>query len=213
VALWTNRYSGPAGSSDHANALAVDNQGHVFVTGHSSTSEGNLAYATIAYSQAGASLWTNYFNGGGGANAIAVDQNGNVFVTGSSMATIAYSGAGVALWTNRYDGTASAVMVDHSGNVFVTGYSYGPGSNYDYATVAYSGRVCHSGRTATMVRPTGRTDRGLSTSLWPSKCLAIGPNDEVYVTGRSDGHYGEHDDFMTTRRSNMSGDLVSGSNR
>jgi hypothetical protein len=203
VPLWTNRYSGPSISFDRANAIAVDNRGQVFVTGWSYGSGGDLGYATIAYSQAGAALWTNRYDGGGGANAIAVDQNGNVFVTGSSAGpggnsdyvTIAYSGGGFALWTNRYDGTgnsndvANAVMVDNSGNVFVTGYSIGQGNNYDYTTIAYSA----SGVGLWTNRyngPANGPDRP-GPSLWISKCLAIGPNSEVYVTGGSDGHYGE----------------------
>jgi hypothetical protein len=192
-ALWTNRYS----SSGRAYAIAVDDRGHVFVTGSD---------VTIAYSEAGTLLWTNRYDGGG-ARAIAVDRNGNVFVTGYSRGigggfafdylTIAYSGAGAALWTNRYNGTgntshqAYAVAVDKSGNVFVTGSTDVNISPADYTTIAYS-----PGGTPLWTNvyngPANGPDRpGLSSSLWPSKCLAIGPHDEVYVTGRSDGHYGD----------------------
>jgi hypothetical protein len=208
VPLWTNRYHGPGFSYDSASAIAVDHQGRVFVTGYSSASAGSSGYVTVAYSRTGDALWTNHFNGEGGANAVAVDQNGNVIVTGSSSgmggldyATIAYSGAGVALWTNRYNGTAnnndyaSAVIVDHSGNVFVTGYSVGPGSDYDYATVAYSG----SGVPLWTNRYGGPANGVDQPAL--SSCLAIGRNGEVYVTGSSDGHYGGQtvSDYVTIK--------------
>src|SRR5262249_24877059 len=134
--------------------------GHVFVTGGSRSSDGNTYdYATIAYSSAGAPLWTNRYNGPGNSDdqavAVTVNGSGHVFVTGYSAgsgtgldyATIAYSSAGAALWTNRYNGPlgygndqAQALTVDGSGNVYVTGYSYsGVGNmNADYATLAYS---------------------------------------------------------------------------
>src|SRR5262249_3727867 len=112
-------------------------------------------YATIKYSGAGASLWTNRYHGPGygdnAAAAMTVDASGNVVVTGYSYAsngyadyaTIKYSNTGVPLWTNRYDGPAHnteeahAVGVDGGGNVFVTGQSWNGGS-YGYATVKYS---------------------------------------------------------------------------
>ncbi len=152
--LWTNRYNGPGNNSDVANAMAVDSNGNVFVTGYSWASGSSNDFVTIAYSGAGVPLWTNRYNGSGNkadvANAIAVDNIGNVIVTGFSwgtsddFATIKYSGAGVPLWTNRFNGpggnsdVAKAVGVDTNGNVFVTGSSLGIGSTNDFATVAYS---------------------------------------------------------------------------
>ncbi len=149
VPLWTNRFNGLGNSYDLAHAVAVDASGNVFVTGSSPGTGGNPDYATIAYSGAGAPLWTNRYNGGSlYPNAVAVDRSGNVFVTGSvgDYATIAYSGAGLPLWTNRYSGPgnsydlANAVAVDASGNVFVTGSSLGSGGDPDYATICVFGR-------------------------------------------------------------------------
>ena len=152
---WTNRYNGPGNSRDFANAVAVDGNGNVFVTGDSTGSGSGYDQTTIKYSSAGVPLWTNRYNGPGNTNdfgtALAVDSGGNVIVTGRSSngsdydyATIKYSNAGVPLWTNRYNGPdngddgANALAVDSSGNVFVTGYSYGGGSSNDVATIAYS---------------------------------------------------------------------------
>ncbi len=159
VAIWTNRYNGPGNSDDYAEAMAVDTNDNVFVTGSSIGSGVGYDYATIKYSSAGVPLWTNRYNGplnrDDYANALAVDASGNVFVTGSSTAstngdsdyvTIKYSGAGVPLWTNRYNGPgngddqAVAAGVDGGGNVFVTGLSVGSADiyDYDYATIKYS---------------------------------------------------------------------------
>jgi uncharacterized delta-60 repeat protein len=155
--LWTNRYCGLENGYGTVNALAVDQNGNVFLAGYWSNSASGNDYATVAYSGAGVPLWTNLFNGLANgddqANAISVDQNGNVFVTGTSsnsiangydLVTIAYSNTGLPLWTNSLNergfcnNYANALAVDSSGNVFVTGYSSNRFSGYDYATLKYS---------------------------------------------------------------------------
>src|SRR5262249_22674953 len=153
VALWTNRYNGPGHGQDRANAIAVDGNGRVFVTGSSAGTNSYgflfLEYATIAYSSAGLPLWTNRFHGpqfrDEEARAVAVDESVIVFVTGysygqmgdSDFTTIAYSAAGPALWTNRYDSpinglgsddqplTARSMAVAGNGSVVVVGRSGG----------------------------------------------------------------------------------------
>jgi hypothetical protein len=134
--LWTRRYNGPGNDFDYASAIAVDSSGNVFVTGYSiGSSQGNLDYATVAYSNVGMPLWTNRYSGLGNdeARAVAVDSSGNVFLTGDS-ATIAYSGLGMPLWTNLFGGFA--IAVDSNGNVFVASESVG-----DYVTIKCSSSV------------------------------------------------------------------------
>ncbi len=201
VALWTNRYGGPADRDDRARAVAVDKSGHVFVTGSSTDIQGNFAYTTIAYSSAGAPLWTNHYsgrpNGHDDANALAVDEQGNVFVTGYSLGTggnwdyttIAYSFAGVPLWTNRYNGPANdddfvaGIAVDADGNVFVTGSSRSSEGS-DYATVAYSA--------AGMPLWTNRYNA--PGNGWDeASAVAVHGNGNVFVTGRSTDTRGNSD--------------------
>ena len=157
VPLWTNRYNGPDNTNDYANALAVDGNGNVFVTGWSVINASSDAYATVAYSSAGVPVWTNRYVGPVAgtqvATAIATDGNGNVFVTGKSegtgsttdFATVAYSNAGIPLWTNRYNGPANlggqamAMATDSSGNVFVAGSAFASSGNNDFVVLKYSG--------------------------------------------------------------------------
>ncbi len=196
VPLWTNRYNGSANGRDSAVAIAAQDTGTVFVTGSSAETPDSyfyFDYVTIAYSAAGAPLWTNRYTGSetssDGASALAVDRNGNVFVTGSSAspfdydyATIAYSGAGLPLWTNRYNGpgngddTAFAVAVDSSGNVFVTGDSRGRAGDFDYATIAYSG--------AGVPLWTNRYD-GPGNAYDHAYAIAVDASGNVFVTGVS----------------------------
>jgi len=157
VPLWTNRYNGPAGTVDQANAVAVDASNNVIVAGFSTgTNSTGRHYTAIKYSSAGTPLWTNRYNGSEQFGfdeviALAVDSSNNVVVTGYvagetsyDYATIKYSSAGVPLWTNRYNGPAdgedwaNAVVTDSSNNVIVTGFSDNGEGDWDYATVKYS---------------------------------------------------------------------------
>ncbi|KPL02942.1 MAG: hypothetical protein AMJ90_04490 [candidate division Zixibacteria bacterium SM23_73_2] len=152
---WVRTYDGPANEADSALAIAVDNAGNVYVTGTSYSSTTEFDFATIKYYPNGDTAWVRRYDGPGNdydqGYAIAVDDNGNVYVTGFSAgdgtaydyATIKYDPDGNQLWVIRYDGPASgddypySIALDDSGNVYVTGYSWGSGSNYDYATIKY----------------------------------------------------------------------------
>lgn len=199
VPLWTNRYDGPGATNDNANAIAVDGNGNVFVTGWSILSPANAAYATVSYSSAGVPLWTNLyvgpFAGTHVATAIALDTNGNVFVTGKSQgsgntmdfATVAYSNGGVPLWTNRYNGPADlggqgvSIAVDSSGNVFVGGSgTVSSGVFNDYVVLKYSDAG---------VPLWTNTYNGVSSNNLAAR-IALDSSGNVFVTGWSVGTNG-----------------------
>ena len=168
-------------------------------------------FATVAYSNSGAALWTNRYDGPAGlgdyATAIAVDRSGNVFVTGPSVtirdfsndppdyATIKYSNWGAPLWTNYYRGPAnlsdasSAIAVDNAGNVFVTGTSQNS-INQDYATIAYSNTSAPLW-THRYSAPTNGDD-------WAS-AVAVDKAGNVFVTGFS--RNGANTDYATIKYS------------
>ena len=200
VALWTNRYDGPGNANDVAQAVAVNNNGAIFVAGYSFGSRGDADFAIIAYSETGMRLWTNCYDGVGNGwdicTGMAVDSSGNVFVTGASpknsssgyndFATIAYSASGVPLWTNRYNNSranrsdgARSLAVDGSGKVFVTGYSEGIGDNHDYVTIAYSGAGV----------PLWTNSYGPNSTSDSPRDIAVDTSGNVFVTGGSGSDY------------------------
>lgn len=212
VPLWTNRWSGSAGSLDSPTALSLDSSNNVIVTGASYESGGSSDYATVKYSNAGTPLWTNRYNGPGNgsdeAYAVAVDGGNNVIVTGETISTessadyttIKYSSAGVPLWTNRYSGPvyggdfAVAVVVDTNNSVIVTGQSLGSSSGEDYVTIKYSG----AGVPLWTNRFTGPGND--YESYDHPYALAVDGRDNVIVTGFSSSNEG-HLDCVTIKYS------------
>jgi len=198
VPLWTNCYNGPANEPEHSADLTVGADGTVFVCGYSGNGHTNgydFDFATVAYAETGAPLWTNRYHGGPKnypehAPALAVGSDGSVFVTGyefnggsDDFTTLAYSSAGVLLWTNRYNGPAgaadqpTALQIDADGTVFVAGFSSSVTSS-NYATLAYS--------SAGIPLWTNLSD-GLNPTYYPNASLAVGPNHTVVIAGTSKG--------------------------
>src|SRR3990172_6892171 len=190
---WVARYNG-SGMFDGANAIAVDANGNVYVTGYSYGSGTSSDYATIKYDTNGNELWTARYNGLGNgydyAAAIEVNASGNVYVTGYSVgsgtssdyATIKYDTDGKQLWVSRYNGPgngydyAFAIAVDANGNVYVTGGSPGSGTSSDYATIKYD----TNGNQLWVARYDGRDNSyDLATDI------AVDASGNVYVTGGS----------------------------
>jgi uncharacterized delta-60 repeat protein len=207
VEQWVQRYNGPGNDYDVANAIAVDGQGNVYVTGISRGSTTFYDYATIKYNSAGVEQWVQRYNGPGNdddaAYSLAVDGQGNVYVTGNSFgsgtwfdyATIKYNSAGVEQWVARYNGPgnsgdeALSLAVDGQGNVYVTGSSYGSGTSGDYTTIKYNS----DGDTIWVRRydGPGNSDDGAYS-------LAVDGQGNVYVTGYSIGS-GTSYDYVTIK--------------
>ncbi len=85
---WVQRYSGPPNMNDEAQSIAADTSGNVYVTGFSTSVNGN-DYTTIKYNSAGQQEWLIRYSfflfESDQAAAVAVDLGGNVYVTGSSF--------------------------------------------------------------------------------------------------------------------------------
>jgi len=214
---WAARYNGPGNFDDDANAIAVDRNGNVYVTGTSM--EGAFfpfpAYATVKYNCNGERQWVARYSGPGNlfdvANAIAVDSEGNVYVTGQSygsggslwskapgdIATIKYNNKGEQLWVARYNGSANStdfgikIAIDSFQNVIVAGISVGSGGKSDFVTLKYNSE----GKQQWVVRYDS-PEKGQDDIA----DLAIDESGNVYVTGTVNAEiYSPNSDYMTIK--------------
>ena len=219
--LWVRRFD--ADIHDRANAIALDGQGNVNVTGTVGSQWSiwrSSDYATLKYDTDGNRLWARRYDGPGHpyystdwdeATAIAVDGQGNVYITGTSwgnastsdILTIKYSPEGRRLWVRRfhkwYGAGASAMALDNQGNVYVAG-TFGDGPTWDdYGVVKYS--------------PEGRllwasTYNGPASGHDYASAITVDPQGNVYVTGSSKGAGGEWDYDCTTIKLDTNGNLL-----
>jgi len=137
--LWSKTY--PTSNYGSANAIALDSNNYVTVSGFFYNINNYDDYLTIRYSPTGDQLWVNTYDGPihktDAAHSLAIDAAGNIYVTGESendptgadCFTIKYEPNGSKKWDSRFNGSiagfdaAFSIDVDNSGNVFVSGLS------------------------------------------------------------------------------------------
>lgn len=190
--LWTRTYDGLQGE-DVAEAIAVDFQGNVYITGRISVSGSGFNFYTIKMNSAGTVQWGANYNGPGNnndiAHTIAVDAAGNVYVGGESTGSgtgldyclVKYNSSGLQQWVYRYNGTINGsdilqeIKIDGAGNnIYMTGHcEYGSPVYADFVTIK-----CNSFGTQQWAK---RYDG--SNSQGEAKAIAIDGSGNVYVTG------------------------------
>ncbi|VAX23895.1 hypothetical protein MNBD_IGNAVI01-269 [hydrothermal vent metagenome] len=149
--LWVKTFDSGEGGIDEAHAIALDNEGNVYVTGFASSNSIELdEFYTIKYSSEGEEIWHAIFNGPetGGikwndrATYIFVDDNQNVYVTGTveayddstyyvhtNIGVVKYNSEGILKYFDVYDSpyhgdeVPTGISVNKYGHLFISGYT------------------------------------------------------------------------------------------
>ena len=209
--LWTRRQDFSSAEFEVANAMSLDINGNVIVTGTLGNS--GTDFGTVKYNSSGANQWAVKFYGAqiieDRANGIARDKNGNVYTVGKAktgqggdnIIVVKYDPQGVQKWVYNTGGTfagynaydeGKAIAVDSNGYVYFTGTVYNhPSTKND---------IC-----------TGKLDSN-GNRLWHSVWVPTGPthgddtgNDiivdtlgNVYITGQYSNSAGNLD-YLTIK--------------
>jgi hypothetical protein len=204
--LWLQRYSG-AGANDVGNAVAIDGDGDVYVTGGSF--QGFWKYVTIKYRGSdGGQLWLAVDSPElcNIATEIALGSDGEVYVSGradpdcdesnfnENIATVKHRAAdGAVVWTDSFGSPAVGafdvpydLILDAADNVYVTGENSGllVLLHYDPAT----GDRLH----------VDTVDSGVN-EIALGRALALDPAQDVIVTGMARNFNTENRDYFTLK--------------
>ncbi len=197
---WNDRYNDGDNEMDVANAITVDSNNRVVVTGYSSLYGGGAGNTndvyTIGYLSTGPpSDWTDQYNGPDGdddrssAVSAATDGSDNTVVVGygknasfdDDIYVIKFQADGTRLWVaTPHDGGnddyPADVVFDPSGDIFVGGYSHN-GTNKDFFVAKYAG--------ASGVQTWAVTFNGLGNGDDYINAIAVDAAGDLYVTGYS----------------------------
>ncbi len=171
--LWTPAFItyDSGGTNDRAQAVAVDSNNNIIVTGRGSRPGYPTAtdFMTLKYDSNGNLLsgWPVFYNSGSNdyAYGVAVDSSDNIIVAGYNTIssnvnyyTIKYDSIGNPLWDATYDGglgsdAVRGVAVDSNDNIIVAGYVNT--TNPNYHTIKYNLTSAGYGVGINIVYPTG----------------------------------------------------------
>ena len=140
--LWTAVYGSPfTNGGSIANAICVDLQSNVYVTGSSINTSAHDVYATVKYNSSGIQQWVAKYDistlgAGSGGASITIDKYGYSYVTGGGyydsnhwiIGTIKYTPNGDSVWTRLYIpplGLSSEygnnILLDSLLNIYISG--------------------------------------------------------------------------------------------
>jgi uncharacterized delta-60 repeat protein len=161
IQQWVKIISGVG--HDEINAMTVDHNENVIVTGVTQSVITDTNVVTIKYDPNGNQLWSQVFNGNSQGTDVgkflAVDQSNNVVVCGNSdsdadaatlnddILLLKYDGTGNLLWQQSYSATTNSddlveeLRINAANEIVVVGESdslTSNGSNYDFITLAYN---------------------------------------------------------------------------
>lgn len=208
---WLRQFGSSA--ADYGVSVAVDDEGNVYVTGHTlgalpnQTSVGGRDAYLRKYDSTGKALWTRQFGSSSDdfGRSVGVDGGGNVYVAGYTDAVLPgktsagakdafvrkYDPAGTEIWTRQFgsngDDYAYTMSVSQSGDVYIAGQTAGalPSQSLLGAVDAYVSKYDSAG-TEIWTRQFGTNDHDHGVSV------AVDASGNVYVVGRTLGTFDDH---------------------
>lgn len=152
---WTQTFQATGSVKNVGNAITLDNNGNVYITGYSNSNNQNTQLLSVKYSNTGAELWSKSMTEGveSSGNDILVNSNNEVFISGYSRETstdntdfklIQLDANGNEVWKTSFNGIynkddkASKINIDTEGNILVSGNSTEISGNTTFMTVKYN---------------------------------------------------------------------------
>lgn len=197
ILLWTNTYSGASGGDDMANAMFIDNNYDIYITGRVEEDISDGAdLVVLKYDSGGVFKWDYIYNNGGSpahdfGTDITGDNAGYVYITGGSFGSTSLldcitlclsSSNGSQIWDSRYNydnlNDLGASITYSSSNVYVSGARQTSDSpiTYQLFTVSYS---ASNGVAVSVNSSTGSSSSGINEAFDMTKDN-IG---NIYVVG------------------------------
>ncbi len=154
VVQWAATYNGNDDLDDMANAIEIDDAGHVFVTGYSTTTNQGTDIVTIRYSstgtQQGIHTYNDPDNGDDSGEDMLIDDSGNVYISGYAFNgsnldyhTFKLQSNATLIWEINYDGIYSKddkamdLCLDDDGDLIVVGQCDNGDNEYSFITIKY----------------------------------------------------------------------------
>lgn len=206
---WVRTINGTSvGSSDSAQAVAVDNLGNVYVAGYTHNKGSSSDYTIAKYDTNGNQIWVvtyDFITETDRILSMVLDAGNNIYVTGRSdsnasnvvsnddILTMKYNSNGVLQWATRYNGvgnlidTGRIIRVAASGNVYVGGRTFN-GTNYDFIVLKYNATGVQQWAN---IYNGGGNDEGFF--------MEIDAAENVYITGNSDNAGLTNTDVVTLK--------------
>jgi hypothetical protein len=198
-------------SIDRANSVAIDSNNNVYITGRTEgdlggPNAGSVDAFLAKYDSAGTLVWTKQLGTSSSdfARGVAIDSNNYVYITGYTFGGLggpkagSYdaflakydSSTGDRVWTKQL-GTSSSdrafgVAIDSNNNVYITGHTDGglDGNTSAGFYDAFLAKYDSSTGNRVWTKQLGTTSFDIANSV------AIDSNNNVYITGYTDGDLG-----------------------
>jgi hypothetical protein len=153
--IWSVEWNGTSNQDDKANGVAVDSNGNVYMTGVTTSADGDTDYALIKLNSTGNQYWEEIWDGADGGDdrgvKLKIDGSdiiscGDTYRDGNlDMLLFMHDSSGDLVWktflntdTNKDD---EAVNVALQGNeIYLSGRAQNTSGNYTYVTAQYSKR-------------------------------------------------------------------------